>query len=196
MTYELRVSIKHTNKAAQNIIFKIRSASATFRSITLFWERLWMERSRIPKRRGLGIFAAYPQAAWPPSVVLSSLHGRACSEPQLWRHKLFLASGFGSSLVSLQDDWCFQHVPFGKQKDGARKRPLVTERVFEQIYKGIGCYWEQSWHVSCLNASDALMTLFTPHWLHKTGNMPKLLVTNSFQFCNLSLEKILTEVKE
>jgi len=83
-------------------------------------------KKSIPKSRRLEIFTAYPQAALPPSAALSSLRDRACSEPPLERHKLFLASGSGSSLASLQDDWYFQHAPLRKDKVWAQNHCLVT----------------------------------------------------------------------
>lgn len=89
------------------------------------------QKKSTPKSRRLEIFTAYPQAELPPSAVLSSLRGHACSEPQLERHKLFLASGFGSSLASLQDDLYFQRVPFRKQKVWAQKQSLISKRVSE-----------------------------------------------------------------
>lgn len=79
----LRVRIKHINVVAWKIILKFRSASATFRSITSFWERPRTEKNGDHKAKRLKVFIAYPQAEWPPSAVLSSLQGHACFEPQL-----------------------------------------------------------------------------------------------------------------
>lgn len=68
----------------------------------------------LPLLQGAGIINAHPRAVWPPSVVSNSLQAHVCSVLRHGRHRLSRASGSELSLASLQDDWCFQHVPFKK----------------------------------------------------------------------------------